>query len=247
PGQRPGSLLALVNDTDQPAVRNALIDAHGGTGPVLVEARIKLSPREIWFELRVARWDSAGDDGTLLVIGRDMSAQHATEERLRHMATHDGLTGLANRALYYDRLRQSLALARRHDERLAVLYVDMDGLKPINDQFGHRAGDAALREVAERLSAGRRESDTVARVGGDEFALILPRVSDEFAVMDYAQRLAARIEGKLWTFEEQPLPLRASIGYALYPEHGGDMEILLERADQAMYQAKQRRKRQMLQ
>lgn len=173
------------------------------------------------------------------------AARFETSE-LYHRATHDALTGLANRALYYDRLRQSLALARRHEERLAVLYVDMDDLKPINDQFGHRAGDAALKEIAHRLSTGRRESDTVARMGGDEFALILPRVSDKFVVLDYAQRLAARVERAVWSFESRPLPLRASIGQAVFPEDGTEMEVLLEHADQAMYRSKQQRKGQFL-
>lgn len=174
------------------------------------------------------------------------AARFETSE-LYHRATHDSLTGLANRALYYDRLRQALALARRHNERLAVMYIDMDGLKPINDQIGHHAGDAALKEIARRLSAARRESDTVARIGGDEFALILPRVPDQSAVVDYAQQLCARVEGPVWAFENRPLALKASIGHAVFPDDGTEMDVLLQQADQAMYQSKRCRKNQLLQ
>ncbi|KIF81526.1 sensor domain-containing diguanylate cyclase [Noviherbaspirillum autotrophicum] len=166
---------------------------------------------------------------------------HATRfesNELYWRATHDALTGLANRALYYDRLRQSLALAKRHDERLAILNVDMDGLKPINDTLGHRAGDAALKEMASRISAECRQSDTLARMGGDEFAMILPRVTDTRAVEQYCARVSENISRAPWKFDNQTLKLRASIGYAVFPDDSEDMDDLIELADQAMYQIK---------
>lgn len=166
---------------------------------------------------------------------------HATRfetDELYWRATHDALTGLANRALFYDRLRQGLALAKRHEEHLAILNVDMDRLKPINDTLGHRAGDAALREMASRISAECRQSDTIARMGGDEFAVILPRVTDARAVEQYCARVSENIRHSPWTFNDKTMALSASIGYAVFPDDSEDMDALIEIADQAMYQAK---------
>ncbi|TFW31572.1 putative bifunctional diguanylate cyclase/phosphodiesterase [Massilia horti] len=238
PGQRPGSLLALVNDTDQPAVRNALIDAHGGTGPVLVEARIKLSPREIWFELRVARWDSAGDDGTLLVIGRDMSAQHATEERLRHMATHDGLTELPNRVLLSDRIRMVIANARRSGQDFAVATIGLDGFKKVNDGLGHPAGDEVLRMAAARLRKTLRDSDTLARAGGDEFVAVLPGTYTEAQIKLVTGRLIAALQPP-FEVGQNTVYLGASIGVAVYPQHAEDEVRLVALADAALSRAKE--------
>ncbi|RZI40277.1 GGDEF domain-containing protein [Herbaspirillum sp. HC18] len=169
------------------------------------------------------------------------AAQFETNE-LYWRATHDALTGLANRALYYDRLRQGLALAKRHTERLAVLNLDMDGLKSINDTMGHRAGDAAIKEMASRISSKCRQSDTVARLGGDEFAMILPQVADSSAVEQYCKRLSQQISGSPWSFDNQALKLDASIGFAVFPDDTEDMDDLLEIADRSMYKVKRARK-----
>lgn len=156
-------------------------------------------------------------------------------------ATHDILTGLANRALFYDRLRQALALAARRSGVVGVLNMDMDGLKGINDGLGHRAGDAAIIEVARRAQAVARDSDTVARLGGDEYGVILAEVADRPGAERTAERIAEAL-ARPFTFEDQPLPLRASIGVALYPEDAREMDDLLEKADRAMYRVKRARK-----
>lgn len=162
-------------------------------------------------------------------------------DKLYHRATHDELTGLANRALFFDRLRQCLARAERYAERVAILNLDMDGLKPINDQYGHRAGDAALKELASRIHSVLRSSDTVARVGGDEFCVILPRIGDRNKVEMQCKRLHRQIS-QPFHFETTPLPLAASIGLALFPDDGTKLGDLLETADQAMYATKRRKK-----
>ncbi len=162
-------------------------------------------------------------------------------DQLFRQATRDGLTGLANRSLFLDRLRHGLAAAKRAGRRLGVLMLDMDGLKPINDRHGHRAGDLALREIAARMAAEARQSDTVARLGGDEFAVVLTVVQDRGCAELVARRISECCAAPL-AFDGRPLPLGASAGVAVYPEDGETPEVLLEKADQAMYAAKRAKK-----
>jgi diguanylate cyclase (GGDEF)-like protein len=160
---------------------------------------------------------------------------------LYHRATHDALTGLANRALFFDRLRQCMVQAERYSQRVGILNLDMDGLKPINDQFGHLAGDAAIKELATRINDATRKSDTVARVGGDEFGVILSRVDDLKGIEQQQRRLTEKI-GRPFQFQNHQLPLAASIGCAVFPDDGTKMDDLLEKADQSMYEMKRSRK-----
>jgi diguanylate cyclase (GGDEF)-like protein len=160
---------------------------------------------------------------------------------LYYRATHDPLTSLANRALFYDRLRQQLAQASRACSNVAVLNIDMDGLKAINDNLGHRAGDAAICQVAQRIARELRQEDLAARLGGDEFGIILCGVRDRDGVGGKCDSISNAI-GAPFEFEGQALRLGASIGYAICPEDGQDMERLIELADQAMYRAKHSRK-----
>jgi diguanylate cyclase (GGDEF)-like protein len=178
---------------------------------------------------------------TKLIAAAIYHAVELESDALYHRATHDALTGLANRALFYDRLRQNLALARRRSSLMAILNVDLDGLKPINDTHGHRAGDAALREAAARIRRASRQSDTVARLGGDEFGVILPDVGGRDGVVRHMERLSQEIR-QPFAFEEKPLPLDASIGAAVFPDDGEDVEILIEQADRSMYAVKRSRK-----
>ncbi len=188
---------------------------------------------------------SAADAGALRLTAELIAAAmfHAARNEANELylrATHDALTGLPNRALFYDRLRQSMHTALRANGRLGILNIDMDGLKPINDGYGHRAGDAALREIATRMLGAVRRSDTVARVGGDEFAVILPNVGGRDDVDARRMRLAQQV-GEPFEFEGRPLALGVSVGVALLPDDGTDMTALIEHADQAMYEAKRMR------
>lgn len=168
------------------------------------------------------------------------AARHETSQ-LYLQATHDALTGLPNRALFYDRLRQSIDLARRSSGTLGVVNLDMDGLKPINDRYGHRAGDAALREAAQRMASAVRRADTVARVGGDEFAVLLPGIGGRDHAERQSRRLAEAVCGP-FAFEGTQLDLGVSVGVALLPEDGTEMTGLIDRADAAMYRMKRERK-----
>ena len=160
---------------------------------------------------------------------------------LFHRATHDELTGMANRSLFLDRLRNMLTQAQRSGQPVGLLIADLDCLKQINDRFGHRAGDAVLREFASRLDAAVRKSDTVARLGGDEFGVILTPVAGYPDLIHTRHRLAAEAEGP-FRFEGLEISLQASMGIALFPEDAGSIEGLMDFADQAMYATKRQRK-----
>ncbi|GAA4991370.1 sensor domain-containing protein [Kineococcus glutinatus] len=161
-----------------------------------------------------------------------------TEELIRHRALHDPLTGLANRVLLHDRLHHGLAAQQRHGTRLALLLVDLDRFKEVNDTLGHDVGDRVLQVVADRLRQQFRETDTVARLGGDEFAVLL----DPVPARHYAERLAAELRKQIrrpLRVEGITLHLEGSVGVTLAPDHGDDPVGLLKRADVAMYRAKQ--------
>jgi len=159
---------------------------------------------------------------------------------LYQQATHDSLTGLANRTLFFDRLRHRISSGRRQVDPLGILVIDMDGLKRVNDSYGHRAGDAALREMALRISRIPRRSDLVARLGGDEFGVILGDVSDRNDLLTIVERLSQETD-QPFHFEGRTLDLTASIGLARFPEDGNDVDALLEAADRSMYQMKRTR------
>ena len=182
-----------------------------------------------------------------LMCGLIATAMHRAvtieTNELYYRATHDSLTGLANRALFYDRLRNGLTLAARQSSRLGILNIDMDGLKRINDQFGHRAGDAAITETGRRISQISRKSDTVARLGGDEFGVILMDIEDKDSAACHADRLVKEIRRNFF-FENNQLFLGASIGLAAFPDDGHEVESLIEQADKEMYAIKRTRQTQ---
>jgi len=159
---------------------------------------------------------------------------------LYQRATHDSLTGLANRSLFLDRLRRRISPGRRQVGPLGILIADMDGLKKINDTYGHRAGDAAIREIALRISRIPRKSDIVARLGGDEFGVILSEIADRSDLLMIVERVSQQTD-QPFRFEGSTMDLTASIGYARFPEDGKDVDALLEAADRSMYKMKRTR------
>ena len=170
-------------------------------------------------------------------IGRDITERRRAEERTRHLALHDSLTGLPNRTLFHDRLEHALAEARRHDRRAGLLLLDLDNFKDINDTLGHTAGDRLLVEVARRLDACVRVSDTVARLGGDELALILTEVRRPEDAALVARKAMYRM-AKPFRLDGREVETTTSIGIAIYPADGEDADQLLRAADMALYRAK---------
>jgi diguanylate cyclase (GGDEF)-like protein len=157
-----------------------------------------------------------------------------------YQALHDSLTHLPNRALFLDRLRQSLLVGGREDFEVAVMVMDLDGFKEINDSLGHHNGDLLLRQIGPRLRSVLRESDTIARLGGDEFAVLLPSITDKPSAVQVAEKMRRALELP-FALHGLRLNMEASIGMAFYPDHGESAERLLQRADVAMYAAKQMR------
>ncbi len=178
-----------------------------------------------------------GDHFGEVVVFRDISARKEHEDAIKRLAYRDELTGLPNRVSLADRLQLELAHAKRNKEQLAVAYVDLDGFKEINDKHGHAAGDALLREAAERMRAVLRGGDTIARLGGDEFVIVLPGVGGPEDARRVGEKLIAAIESPI-DFEGKSLRASASFGAALYPRDGDEPQMLMRRADKAMYRAK---------
>jgi diguanylate cyclase (GGDEF)-like protein/PAS domain S-box-containing protein len=180
-------------------------------------------------------------DGTKVVLGmvQDITERKEAEEKIRKMAYHDALTGLPNRVLFVDRLKLAIAHAQRNRQKLAVMLLDLDQFKDVNDTHGHNVGDQLLRSVGKRLTGLLRKSDTVSRMGGDEFFLLLPELTKTNDAETIAQKIMEAFRDP-FVFNGHKLSITTSIGFALYPDDGEEVDILLINADIAMYQAKQK-------
>jgi diguanylate cyclase (GGDEF)-like protein len=173
-------------------------------------------------------------------LGQFMARRQA-EERVRHLAHYDELTGLPNRSMFNEQLARALTLARRYSKPLAVLFIDLDRFKIINDTLGHDAGDRVLTEIAERLHGCLRDSDTVGRLGGDEFVVLIEELPEPMHVAAVAQKILAAVAAP-FILEAQEFHVTASIGISTYPEDSEDISTLLKNADIAMYRAKEQGK-----
>lgn len=199
-------------------------------------------------QLRDGRWVQSirhrMSDGCMVVLRSDITHFKERERAAELLAQHDALTGLPNRRLLPDRLKHALARARRSKEIVAVLLIDLDDFKPVNDTHGHKAGDEVLRLTADRLKGCLRITDTVARFGGDEFVVVLEcgaQTADVSAVAAKILEAVSRPIAPLWTtaLSTPDVAISCSIGISLYPRDGDDPETLIRLADAAMYQAKQ--------
>lgn len=170
-------------------------------------------------------------------IKMDITERKKAIEQLDHLAHYDVLTNLPNRALFFDRVKQALAVAQRHEQKLAVLFLDLDKFKPINDTWGHDVGDLVLQEAARRMESCLRESDTVGRVGGDEFVALLLNIGSEADAVRVAEKIRHALN-QAFLIEGHTLSISSCLGIALYPEHGRTPVELAKHADTAMYQAK---------
>ena len=172
-------------------------------------------------------------------VARDITNRKRAEEAIKELAYQDALTGLPNRIMFNDHLTMALSLARRHQQRFCIMWLDLDHFKNINDTLGHSVGDKLLRVVGERLTGLLRTSDTIARMGGDEFLLLLTEITQKKNVTTIAQKILESIR-KPFTIDDHEIMITASIGITIFPDDGDDADMLMKSADLAMYRAKEK-------
>ncbi|AVI62209.1 sensor domain-containing diguanylate cyclase [Halomonas sp. GFAJ-1] len=217
------SIVRVMSGQPHVDFRNRYLRKDGSTVHILWSAR--------WYEDKEVR----------IGVARDVTALVQAEDELRFLAHHDPLTKLINRSLFYDRLVSGLSTARRHQNSLAVLFLDVNDFKTINDTYGHAIGDGVLCAVAQRLESCLRETDSVARMGGDEFTVLLTDIPSMEAVTHKIEQILTVLAEPLGAeFGEISMP-SCSIGVACYPADGDDADTLLRHSDSAMYTAKKRR------
>ena len=236
-----GIFARMAHPEDIAAVLHALDPHLDGTTPdYTAQYRTRLRNgnwRWILARGQVAERDANGQPLRIVGTVADIDARKLQEEQIRHLAHHDILTGLPNRLLFGDRLRQALLAAQRASCLLGLVFFDLDKFKPVNDNYGHAVGDLLLQQVATRLRGILRASDTLARLGGDEFVVLLPRVSGMLDARKVAEDILRELNRPFVT-EGFTLHISASLGVAVYPDAAHDADSLMRCADAAMYQAK---------
>ncbi len=236
------AFLEKVHPDDRALVDSAWRAALRGESPYHLEHRILVGAETGWVEERAQlEFDESGHCIASIGTVQDITERKQHEERINFLANYDGLTGLPNRLQLDEHLRNALSLAKRNQDSLALMFMDLDHFKDINDTLGHRVGDALLVRLAQRLREILRQEDTLARLGGDEFILLLP-ATDALGATQVAQKIQQAFAENFF-IDPYKLTLSASIGIALYPEDGTNMEALFKNADTAMYRAKQEGRR----
>ena len=224
---------------DLPMVEDAVKVCVAGHAALDIQIRLRTEhggPQWLHLQGDVER-DEQGVATHLMAICQDVTARRAAEEHATHLSQHDGLTGLPNRSLLRDRLQRTVLQAVRDRSRLALLFIDLDRFKEVNDSLGHEAGDDLLRLVAQRLKQAVRDSDTVGRLGGDEFVVLLPQLHSADEARRVADKLLQTMQAP-FSLRNTPVTVSASIGVSLYPDDGQDGDELMRHADSAMYRAK---------
>jgi diguanylate cyclase (GGDEF)-like protein len=183
-------------------------------------------------------FNKAGKAIRIVGVNYDITEQKTLQIRLNKQASYDQLTQLPNRRLINDRLKQAIAFTDRHKQSMAILFIDLDGFKQVNDIHGHHVGDCLLIAVSERIQSCLRTTDTVGRLGGDEFVVILPTIYQH--VEDVANKIRITLEDYFVTDNDEILNISSSIGVAIYPQHATKQAMLMDCADKAMYEAKKR-------
>lgn len=235
------SVLDVVHRDYHALVGERLLamEAPGQGVPWVKEKFIRVDGSEVDVEVAAISFTYQGKQAVQLIF-RDITERKQIEERLERLALYDALTGLPNRALFFDRMKQLLALAKRNQYSVAVLYMDLDRFKSVNDAFGHEAGDVLLVETAKRMSACTRKADTLARMGGDEFIGVCAKIAAPRDAEIVAKKIVETLS-RPFSLGDQESRISVSIGISVYPQDGEDVETLVKNADEAMYRVKQRK------
>ena len=231
--------FVVEGDAAQADAVTAKLIAHMEPRATSLHRNHRKDGRVIWCEwYNSSLRDDAGKIISILSLAQDVTTRVLAEERLVHQATHDSLTGLPNRTMLQDRLRQAISRARRGGHRIAAMFIDLDRFKDVNDTLGHRIGDELLREMSARLARVVRESDLLVRLSGDEFMVVLEQVTDLEAPRFVAAKLLDEIRQPS-RIEGHEIHISGSVGISLFPDDAEDVETLLKNADMAMYRAKE--------
>ena len=228
-------MVDFVYHEDRGKTLNTVDHILAGVPSPRFENRWVRKDGKVVYVLWSARWSE--EHQVRIAVAHDITERKEMEAQLLYAAGHDDLTDLPNRTLLLDRLQASLALADREREGLSVLFVDIDGFKEINDNYGHAVGDVLLQKIAQRLVDCVRKSDTVGRLGGDEFLIIMNKTKSTESVLAVAEKIRAKL-AQAFVADGLSLQVFASIGVACYPECGKDSLEVVQAADHAMYKAK---------
>ncbi len=231
------ALFGLDHGARNHALDRVVVETGNALPPYEEEIVSNAGDKHVFLTTKSPLRDGSDEVTGVLTSSQDITARKKTEAHLRHLAHHDPLTNLPNRIFLVDRVRRLIARARRGDQQFALHLIDLDGFKAVNDLLGHAGGDRFIQTIGDRLRDTIREHDTLARIGGDEFAILQTRVVNSEDAAEFAGRILATIEA-CSGFEGAPLRARASVGIAMHPADGADAGELLKNADFAMYRAK---------
>lgn len=228
-------IIDFVVPDDHEATRQTAASIIGGSIHSNFENRYRHKDGQCINLLWSARW--VEEHRVRIGVARDITERKRAEERLYHLANHDPLTDLPNRLLFQDRVTRAIEHCKRYDSKLALLYLDLNGFKLVNDKHSHSAGDQFLKKMSARLSTNIRNADTIARIGGDEFAVLLTGIANKDSVAEAILKIRKLIERPI-EINGHRLSVTASIGSALFPEQGDAFDELLHQADASMYRKK---------
>jgi len=239
PTDRSHNLLEWIVEEDREIMSYAIRYAYSTGKGYMAECRIKTErTTPIWTETKLNPiLDETGNVQNLILVTRDITNRKLTEETIHHLAYHDSLTDLPNRRMYIQHVTKEIMLAKRFQSNMALLFLDMDRFKDINDSFGHDVGDLLLIEVARRLQACVQPGDIVARLGGDEFTILLGKLKNPEQAQKVAEQIISQFQ-KPFELQGHFATVSCSIGISLYPQNGDNAEDLLKRADTALYAIK---------
>lgn len=234
----PNSIMSLIHTDDIGRVIEESLKHAENLTPWHGEFRMhSINGKEMYFEAQDSPKMLSNGDVVWTGYANDVTDKRDLERKLSGMAKKDSLTGAPNRIAFYEILENTLHLAKRKKQRFALMFIDLDRFKPVNDLYGHRMGDFLLQAVTMRIRSAIRESDTCCRYGGDEFLVLLPEITSQNSVLKVANKIIQALETP-FEIDVNAILISASIGITIYPEHGTTPDVLINNADKSMYRAK---------